>query len=268
MATALAECLSAVREMQTQRQAAYRQLVALLAGDDVEVDPTEVVEVVTAAGKSMDDLDADTRRLSARMVARATLDLLPERERKRAAAEIELDRVTTRADQDLARVLADLESKRKAAVAARNAAVEAARRPVEEAAALVVESQGARFVLIESADSTLRHRLADLRHRRAAAVSALAARSPEVRGRLAEIDRLLVGGVPEPRDESRRPYPPGVEGERLRQAEQRTIRARRIQVENLTSEKSQLLAEIAALESWPPHYAAEIAAVEQEMLDV
>lgn len=203
MSTALAECLSAVREMETNRRDAYRQLVTLLAGDDVEFDPVEVVSVVTAAGKTMDDLSRDTDRLSNRRVAAATLADLPAREKAAAAAELKAERVTRAADDELARVLADLERQRAAAVTRRNQAVAEADAALGAARTAVGECHAARETLLATADPLLVARLERLKGERAVARS----QADMWKLKLAADDAVIAANpIPPERDEAANPF--------------------------------------------------------------
>lgn len=163
MSTALDTVISSIRATRVAKQKAYTDLVRILAADDVDLDPDEVVQVVEDAGKSFEQLDADTRRLSARLVAAATLALLPERERARAAAELQREREVMSANEACQKILAELDRKRAIALGERDDRIEQARELAGRSAALVNECEEAEALLTATAAEELRAKVESLR---------------------------------------------------------------------------------------------------------
>lgn len=268
MSSALVETLAELEARRADRAAAYTRLVELFAGDGVDIDAGEVDEVVRAAGRTLGDLRRDVEARQRRLVARAALDALPEAERDRAEAEADRQAV----ERERAAALAKLQAEHEAAVARLNKQIDKQLAPVNDrladARGRIADAAAGEQTLQETAGAALKARLADLRAAQAAAQAALRDEGGKLRERVVEIHRYLDGGVPEPRDERKRPYPPGLEGERLRRDEEQA-RARRVaQVRNLNDELQVVRRKLRELEEAPGGIAAAVADCLASMLVV
>ncbi len=193
-------------EARTQRhrsEQSYLLLVDSLAdGEDIE--PAVVLEATQEAGRTPDRLRADVTRLVERRRLAALVETQPtvEAERNKAQAQVEA-----------------LMRERDAQVAKFNAKIAQASGVAEAAIIQLRHIKSARQQLISGAPPELKSHLESLRQRQAELEADIARHR-------AEIDRLApiaARPVPEPRDESRRPYGNELLAERGRRDEAKAI---------------------------------------------
>ncbi|WP_439622505.1 hypothetical protein [Gemmata sp.] len=258
----VADVVLDVQSLRAERQRRYEFLVQTLAGQDAELDPGEVDEIVTLARKTMRDLVADVDRLVERRRAAEVAATAPAVEQAQRAAMDKVQAVTESGDLELARLREKQNAELKAAIAARNARVAAAQAELDAAAQAVRDVESAVFHLKDSAAPELKSRIADIHIERNRIFGEINERCAA----LAECERVLsLNPVPPDRDEHVRPFGgTQIDVERARADEQRhrreakqiaereqdSIRAhRRVIAEVLQPEVARLDAEIREAEA-------------------